>query len=143
MEVLLVEDDVDDAQAVVRLAAKSALHVRVTTASTADEAMRELTRRHAEPPSEAGRPPDLVLLDLGLPARPGLDVLRWLKGDEQLRQIPVVILSGSDDDRAIEQGRALGAHSHIAKPISLASLTWIVTAIGKYQSRITRLSAAG
>lgn len=143
MEVLLVEDDVDDAVAVVRLAAKSALNVRVTTASTGDEAMRELTRRHTEPRSGGRQPPDLVLLDLDLPARPGLDVLRWIKCDEQLRQIPVVILSGSDDDRAIEQGRALGAHSHIAKPISLASLTWIITAIGKYQSRITRLPAPG
>jgi len=142
MEVLLVEDDSNDIEAFVRLAAKSSLNVRVTTATTADDAVEQLSRRRTEAQAGGGRAPDVVLLDLNLPAKQGMDVLRWLKGDDQLREIPVVIVSGSRDDRAIQQGRELGAHSHITKPITLQSLVWIVTAVRNYRSRIAKLASA-
>jgi len=143
MEVLLVEDDADDIEAIVRMAAKLRLDVRVTTATTADEAMEQLSRRRMELRSGGGLAPDVVLLDLNLPAKPGMDVLRWLKEDDRLRQIPVVIVSGADDDRAIEQGRELGAHSHIRKPITQGSLVWIVTTVQNYRSRLAKLPSAG
>ena len=52
------------------------------------------------------------------------------------------IVSGSDDDRAVQEGRELGAHSHIAKPITLRSLIWIVTTVRNYRSRLAKLPAA-
>jgi hypothetical protein len=55
----------------------------------------------------------------------------------------VVIVSGNDDDVAIQQGRALGAHSHISKPITMRSLVWITTTVRNYRSRLTRLSSTG
>ena len=142
MELLLVEDDQDDIEVVVRLAARSRLDVRVTTATTGDEAVGHLTRRRTELQTSGGRALDLVLLDLKLPARPGIDVLRWLKADRHLREIPVVIVSGSDDDRAVQEGRELGAHSHIVKPITLRSLVWIVTTVRNYRSRLVKLPSA-
>ena len=141
MELLLVEDDQNDIE-FVRLAAKSGLDVRVTTATTGDEAVEHLTRHRTELQTSGGRAPDLVLLDLNLPARPGIDVLRWLKADRYLREIPVVIVSGSDDDRAVQEGRELGAHSHIVKPITLRSLVWIVTTVRNYRSRLVKLPSA-
>ena len=142
MELFLVEDDDDDIETVVRMAARSRLDIRVTTATTADEAMEHLSRRRTELRRGGARAPDVVLLDLNLPATPGMDLLRWLKEDDRLREIPVVIVSGGDDDRAIEQGRELGAHSHIRKPITLQSLTWIVTAVRNYRSRLAKLPSA-
>lgn len=141
MELLLVEDNLDDIAAVVRLAAKSALDVRVTTVMTADEAVARLSRRPTGLRARGARAPDVVLLDLNLPAKPGMELLRWMKDDDYLHEVPVVIVSGGDDDRAIEQGRELGAHSHIRKPITLQSLIWIVTAVRNYRSRLAMLPA--
>ena len=141
MEVLLVEDDENDIEAVLRLAAKSRLDLHVTTATTGDEAVEQLSRRRTELRGRCRQAPDLVLLDLNLPAKPGMDVLRWIKTDDDLREVPVVIVTGDDDDRAIRQGRELGAHSHIRKPITLRSLVWIATAVRNYRSRLTKLAS--
>jgi CheY-like chemotaxis protein len=139
MEVLLVEDDENDIETVVRLAARSRLNVQLTTATTGDEAVERLSRRQLELQTGTGQAPDVVLLDLNLPAKPGIEVLRWIKANDELCEIPVVIVSGNDDDGAIRQGLELGAHSHMRKPITLRSRVWIVTAIRNNRSRLQKL----
>ena len=142
MEILLVEDDPVDAEVVVRLAAASALDIDMTIARTGEEARAQLADRRDELEASGRPPPDLVLLDLSLPAKAGTDVLRWLKADRNLREIPVVIVSGTSDERRIQQGQELGAHSHLEKPITLRTLLWIVTSLHNYRSRLGRLPAA-
>jgi DNA-binding response OmpR family regulator len=85
----------------------------------------------------------VVLLDLNLPATSGMEFLRWLKTEDELREIPVVIVSGREDDRAIAEGRELGAHSHMCKPITSRALVWIVTTVDNYRSRLGRLPPVG
>ncbi len=141
MEILLVEDDPADAEAVVRLAAASRLNIDMSVARTGEEALAQLADRRNELEASGRPPPDLVLLDLSLPAKAGTDVLRWLKADRDLCEIPVVIVSGTSDARRIQQGRELGAHSHLEKPITLWTLRWIVTSVHNYRSRLGRLPA--
>ncbi|MCL4406211.1 MAG: response regulator [Patescibacteria group bacterium] len=59
--------------------------------------------------------PDMILLDLLLPKKPGLDVLRDLKEEESLKNIPVIILSNLGGDEDIKEGLALGAKDYFVK----------------------------
>jgi CheY-like chemotaxis protein len=60
--------------------------------------------------------PRLVLLDLRLPRLPGLDVLKWIREQPHFRQLPVIVLSTSNQDSDIEQAYRFGANAYIVKP---------------------------
>ena len=64
-------------------------------------------------------PCDLVLLDLNLPRVNGFEVLAFLKGDAELKKIPVVVLSGSSSQQDIERCYASGANSYFCKPVGI------------------------
>lgn len=76
--------------------------------------------------------PDLILLDLKLPGISGMDVLREIKGRPPLKQIPVIILSSSDEkaDRAL--GYDLGVNSYLVKPVSFEGFLTVVGKIKEY-----------
>jgi CheY-like chemotaxis protein len=76
--------------------------------------------------------PGLVLLDLRLPQVPGLDVLRWIREQPGLVQVPVIVISSSDQDSDVETAYRLGADAYIVKPASPAELLDIVRHIKKY-----------
>jgi len=65
---------------------------------------------------------NLVLLDLKMPDMDGFDVLEQMQGDEKLRQIPVLVVSGSDQSDSIDRCIELGAVGHIAKPVDPEAL---------------------
>jgi two-component system, chemotaxis family, response regulator Rcp1 len=70
------------------------------------------------PPHEDAPRPDLILLDLNLPKKTGLEVLAELKGCEELRSIPVVVFSTSASRSDVSDSLALGAHDYVRKPSS-------------------------
>jgi CheY-like chemotaxis protein len=77
-----------------------------------------------------GVPPDLVLLDLSMPRRSGLEVLAEIKGDEEMSAIPVVVLTSSDQPADIRSSYELGANSYVTKGGDLTDVVdyWIGTA---------------
>jgi two-component system response regulator len=81
---------------------------------------------------ETGRSPKVVLLDLKLPKMSGLEVLRMLKGDEQTRSIPVVIVTSSREDPDIKAAYELGANSYVVKPVDFESFAEAMTKLGLY-----------
>lgn len=103
--ILLVEDDPLLRGAFRLLLEDAGYHVH--EAGTADEALHTV----------ASTPPDLILLDLGLPDRPGLDVARTLRADPETAEIPIVALTGhaADSDRTACLGA--GCTSYLAKPV--------------------------
>ncbi len=127
MRLLLIEDNPDDVAIVERLARSSPLPVEVTAHSNGVEALEWLARAEV--------PPDLVLLDIGLPGTRGTDILKRIKEDDELSEIPVIVVSGSRDDEDILEGVRLGAHSHIVKPIRNCDFAWIVVSVMKAQPR--------
>jgi CheY-like chemotaxis protein len=133
MEILLIEDNPDDVEIVRRLAASGPVPVEVTPLPDGAVALDWLTRR--------GGRPDLILLDLSLPGLSGSDVLRRIKVHGQICDIPVIVVSGSDNDQDISDGVRLGAHSHIVKPISPVDFAWIVASVRHLQPRLTKLRA--
>ena len=76
--------------------------------------------------------PGLVLLDLKLPRRSGLEVLDWLRSQSGLRRIPVVVLTSSREVPDVDRAYDLGANSYLVKPGSPADLVAMVQALAGY-----------
>ncbi len=83
------------------------LEYHIITASNGKEALDQI-RKHQ---------PDLILLDLMMPVLDGFAVLSEIKGDNSLRDIPVIIVSAADDSKSIVKGIKQGADDYITKPI--------------------------
>lgn len=136
IHILLVEDnpgDVELTQDAFR-DAKMANHLHV--ACNGDEALEFLYQRgtYANAPR-----PDLILLDLNMPGKNGKEVLAIVKGDEGLRDIPIIILTSSDAEMDIARSYALHANAYIVKPVSLQQFLHIVEAIEMFWLNIVKL----
>jgi len=104
--VLVVDDEPDILELVEYNLARDGF--KVTRAQTGEKAL-DLAR---------SRPPDLIVLDLMLPGRDGLDVCRTLKGDAKTQHIPIVMLTAKGEEADIVSGLELGADDYITKPFS-------------------------
>jgi chemotaxis family two-component system response regulator Rcp1 len=86
--------------------------------------------------------PDLILLDLNLPRKDGREVLEELKSDEQLRRIPVIVLTTSVADRDIARSYDLHVNCYITKPIDLGEFIQVVRSIEDFWLQLVRLPPA-
>ena len=141
--VLLVEDDPDHAEFVRRALRQQSPGVEVFVAVDGREALDYLGRRGAfADPSRSPRP-DLVLLDLNLPKLDGFGVLRELKGSEQFRAIPAVILTTSDAEGDVTRAYAAHANSYLVKPPDYTSFMQLIAALDTYWREWNRELPAG
>jgi len=118
--ILLVEDSPEDTEAILRAFQRIGLDHPVVHCGSGDDALDflHLRGKYADP-ARAPRP-CLILLDLNLPGTDGRDVLADVKHDEQLKTIPVVVLTTSTDERDVESCRQMGANSYINKPVDFS-----------------------
>ena len=121
IKIMLVEDNLEDAAFTKRLLKFNRLNGDLVLATSGREAMESLTRRHNE-----GDPPNLILLDINLPDISGIDLLTKIKEDTRFCKIPVVILTGSNEDQDIQKSYDLGASSYLVKPISNDALMLVI-----------------
>lgn len=130
--ILLVEDDPNDVLLIQRAFRKARLLNPVHVVN--DGADAETYLRGNGDYGEVGeyRDPALVLLDLKLPGRSGHEVLRWIRSQPHLSQIPVVVLTASREDTDIERAYALGANSYLQKPASFDRLLEMVDTLNLY-----------
>jgi len=119
-EILLVEDNPADLELTLRAFQQARLTNPVASVGDGQEALEYLFRTgsHAKRP---GGPPQLVLLDLGLPKVSGQEVLQQIKTSPQTKDIPVVILTVSHRDSTILECSRLGAAGYIVKPVGFES----------------------
>jgi CheY-like chemotaxis protein len=73
--------------------------------------------------------PEMILLDLKMPGKGGLDVLIWLRNHEQLKKLPAVVFSASDNPTDMQQARALGAPAYLVKPSAYDGYPKVVQAL--------------
>jgi CheY-like chemotaxis protein len=117
VEILLVEDEPDDVELTMLAFEKARLSNVIHVARDGVEALEFLfaTGSHA---GREGQPvPQVVLLDLNLPRKSGLEVLREIKADPRTQDIPVIVLTVSTRDRDIAECRRLGVETYIIKPV--------------------------
>jgi CheY-like chemotaxis protein len=115
--ILLVEDDSNDALLLQRALRRAQIDYPVQVVTDGDQAICYLSGK-APFADRAQHPlPALVLLDLKLPRKPGLEVLAWIRNQRQeIKEIPVIVLTSSRHTVDIDQAYALGANSYMAKP---------------------------
>ncbi len=130
--ILLVEDDEEDRWATKRAFAKSHLRNKLMSVENGEEALDYLYHRGSFKDINEYPSPDLILLDLNLPIMDGRSVLRKIKGDPNLRLIPVVVLTTSRQEEDILRSYDLGVNSYISKPVDFDKFTKMVTEMGNY-----------
>lgn len=136
--ILIIEDNPDDATLLRRAFVKAKILNPIYIVSTADEAIGYLTgtgkyHNRAEYPL-----PALILLDLKLPGMSGHEFLSWLRKQDALRNLRVVVLSSSDDMRDVSQAYQLGANSFLIKPADFERFVEISVALGGYWTWLER-----
>jgi CheY-like chemotaxis protein len=119
--VLLVDDNDQDAELAVNIMRKIDPAAEITRVKDGAEALAFVFREGAYGERSRGLP-DLILLDLQMPSVGGIDVLQTLRSDELTQSIPIVILTGSLDDRDRIDATHMGAVGFVMKPISLEDL---------------------
>ncbi|MCX6675050.1 MAG: response regulator [Methanothrix sp.] len=118
---MLVEDNPEDVAVTKRVLKFNKLDRDMLLATSGREALRILTKLANE-----GEILDLILLDINLPDISGIDLLTQIKKDLRLSSIPVVILTGSNEDEDIQKCYDLGAGSYLVKPISNDALMLVI-----------------
>jgi CheY-like chemotaxis protein len=138
--ILLVEDNPDDVLLVRRAVKKAALAVWMPVVSDGDEAVAYLDGAGHFADRQRHPLPSLILLDLKLPKRPGLEVLRWIRERPGLASTPVVVLTSSTEDEDIQKAYARGANSYLQKPVAFNALVQLLGVLDIYWFR-TNLTA--
>ncbi len=115
LEIMLVEDSLLDARLTIESLRRCGIHHRLTLFRDGSEAIEFLHRRGVF--ARAPRP-DVILLDLFLPDTDGVSLLRQLRTDRHLMNIPVVVLTSSDDGTDQNDCEQLGVSSYIRKPFN-------------------------
>lgn len=129
MEILLVEDSLIDARVTMQALQNGQVQHRLTLVRDGEEALEFLQQqgRFARAPR-----PDLILLDLMLPKRSGLEVLAEVRGEFGLHDIPVVVLTASDDEEDKVRCGLLEVDSYITKPVNLQKFLTVVKELKRF-----------
>lgn len=138
IEILLVEDNPGDVRLILETLKENKLRNSLDVVEDGVEALVFLGRegKYADAPR-----PDLILLDLNLPKKDGREVLAEIKADENLRRIPVVILTTSKAEEDILKAYDLNANCYVTKPVDLDQFIKVVKSIEEFWLTIVKLPA--
>ncbi|MEV4846613.1 response regulator [Micromonospora matsumotoense] len=136
VRILVVDDDPGDVLMIEEALADSEIAKVIDVVGDGQEAMEFLRRegRHVE-----ARRPDVILLDLNMPRMDGRQVLGEVKRDDDLRTIPIVVLTTSNADTDIVGSYSLQANAYVTKPIDLDDFNDVVRRIDEFFGRVVVL----
>ena len=130
--ILMADDDSGDIQLARKVLDRSPLRSDFRSVSDGDSLMDYLHRRGAYPDAAAAPRPGVILLDLNMPGKLGLEALREIKSDPELRRIPVIILSTSNAAQDIVRCYDSGANAFMTKPATFDALRDLLLAFEHY-----------
>lgn len=136
IEILLVEDSPGDIRLTQEVLKEGKVHNNL---SVVEDGVQAIAFLHRQPPYTDAPQPDLILLDLNLPRKDGREVLEIIKVHENLRRIPVVILTTSRAEEDIIRAYDLHANCYIAKPIDLDQFIKVIKTIEEFWLTIVKL----
>jgi two-component system, response regulator len=126
VEIILVEDNSDDAELTIRALKKYNLANHLLHLEDGEDAINYIFSQ------DTVKLPKLILLDLKLPKVDGLEVLRKIKSDEEKKVIPVVVLTSSKEEQDIVKSYELGVNAYIVKPVEFEGFTKAVSDLGLF-----------
>ena len=132
VEIVIVEDDPNDAELILRVLKKHNLANKLVLLKDGAEALDYLLPQGVYRSRRVDSTPKVVLLDLKLPKVNGIEVLQRIKSEERTRNIPVVVLTSSREDRDMKECYALGVNSYVTKPINFDEFANAVAELGLY-----------
>src|SRR5579883_1676684 len=130
--ILMVEDEEDQVFLTKHALARAKLVNPVRIVSDGEEAINYLSGKGPFGDRKTNPLPSLILLDLKLPKIGGLEVLEWMRGRPQLKNIPVAVLTSSINPRDREQADQLGVKAYLCKPVHSEGLLEMMKSIGMY-----------
>lgn len=136
IEVLLVEDDPGDVLMTREALAESKVTNELHVVSNGEDALKFL--RHEDPYQDVPRP-GLILLDLNLPRLDGREVLKVIKADQDLRRIPVVVLTTSSAEEDIVRSYDLHANAYVSKPVDFDRFLEVVRQVDNFYISVVTL----
>jgi len=134
--VLLVEDNPDDIELTLEALKDSKLSIEIDVVSNGVAAM-DFLRRKGEYADKTR--PDLVLLDLNLPLMDGREVLKAIREDQEFTDLPVVVLTTSEDEGDIHKAYKLHANCYITKPVDFVRFTEIIRQVEGFWLQLVKL----
>jgi CheY-like chemotaxis protein len=139
VEILLVEDNDQDAEMTLRALKKHNMANNLRRVEDGQEALNFIFATGPYSDRNIKNGPRVVLLDLKLPKVDGLEVLRRIKADQRTQMIPVVVLTSSKEDRDMVDSYKLGVNSYIAKPVEFEKFLDAVKQFGLYWLLVNRI----
>lgn len=136
VEIMLVEDNPGDVLLIKELFKEADIKNKVIVASNGIEALQML---HREGKFTSLHLPDIILLDLNLPKKPGKEVLKEIKRDPELKYIPVIVLTTSQAEKDIIETYQYSANSFITKPVDLECFRKVINSIQDFWLKIVKL----
>ena len=142
MDILLIEDNPGDVRLTKEALLAGRILNRIYVASDGVEAL-DFLRREGKYADQPAPRPDIILLDLNMPRMDGRQCLEIIKADENLRRIPVVILTTSEADQDVLRSYDLHANCYIAKPVDMDQFIKVVQSIKQFWFSIVNLPTDG
>ena len=139
LQILLVEDSLPDIELTLEALADAKIANKVQVVRDGQEALDYL---NAQGEYADRLMPDLVILDLNLPKRSGQEVLAEIKGNEELRRIPVAVLTTSAAEADVVRSYDLGANCYLTKPVDVEQFMNVVQSIEEFWLGLVRLPPA-
>lgn len=136
LEILLVEDNPGDVRLTEEALSEGGVPVQLHVARDGVEALSLLRQKASATPTPR---PDLILLDLNLPKKSGLEVLEEIKSDKNLKRIPVVILTTSKEEHDILRSYDLHANGFIVKPVDLHEFIRVIRSVSEFWLTVVTL----
>lgn len=130
--VLLVEDDSNDILFVQRAFRRVNPMISIEIVKDGDEAVDYLLGVGNYADRDRYSLPALILLDLKLPRRSGIEVLQWIRQQESIKRIPVVVLTSSRERIDVDLSYDLGVNSYLVKPVNFDALSNMINALNSY-----------
>ena len=132
VEILLVEDNMSDAELITRALRKVNLSNNLVHVKDGAEALDFIFAKGEFAEREVKKMPKVILLDIKMPRVDGIEVLRQVKGNEDTKLIPIVIMTSSKEEQDIIISYKLGVNSFVVKPVEFHDFAKAVSELGLY-----------
>jgi len=141
--VLIAEDNPDDALLLRRALQKAGILARLKIVSDGEEMLLYLQAKGAYADRANNPLPNLIILDLKMPRRSGLEVLQWISDNPQLIVVPTIVLSASNLENDVRTAYNLGANTYFVKPTTFEELVETMRMVETYWTRASRVGPNG